>query len=258
MISSLSPFALLLVAVGGLILVGSVVVAGREFLIAYRVFSTPTARVSDLLTDADRTVELHGTAREADRTLAGPFTGEDCLVVETVVEEYEAGGKTGRSWTEIDSVVQSVPFVLEDDSGSVLVDPRMADVRLTDEAQITVDGGTNPPERIERYIEKNDEISSEAGRLDLKLVSVPVGSDRRYTEQRVQPGGEVYVFGRARSEAGSSGTVNAVVGYGADAPMFLLSDGSARRTGWTVLARGTLYLVPGVLTAGIALLVLIA
>lgn len=253
-----SPFSLLLIAGTGLVLVGSVVVAGRELLIAYRVFSTPTARVSDLLTDADRTVELHGTARVADRTLAGPFTGEDCLVVETVVEEYESSGGGGGSWTEIDSVVQSVPFVLEDDSGSVLVDPRMADTRLSEEAEITVDGGTTPPERIERYIEENDEVSYENRRLDLKLFSVPVGADRRYTETRLRPGGEVYVFGRARPEAGSADTINAVIGYGADAPMFLLSDGSARRTGWRVLARGALYLVPGVVVAGIALVVLVA
>lgn len=252
-----SPVALVVLAVCGLVAAGSLVVAGREFRTAYRVFSTPTGRVSDLLTDSEGVIELHGTARAAEEVLDGPFTGEDCLLVETVVEEYESG-QHGGSWNEIDAVTQSVPFVLADDSGSVLVDPRLADVRIgVDTERVEVDGGSAPPERVRRYIEANDAVSCENSQLDLRLFSVATGSDRRYSERRLRPGGEVYVLGRARPESGRAGSVNAVVGYGKGAP-FLIGDGSPRRVGLRALRTSGLYLLPGLLVGSVALFVVIA
>ncbi|WP_122089506.1 GIDE domain-containing protein [Halalkalicoccus subterraneus] len=243
------PVSLLVLAVCGLVVFGSLLVAGGEFRTAYRVFSTPTGRVSDLLTDSNRTIELQGTARIAERILSGPFTGADCLLCGTVVEEYESS-QHGGSWTEVDSVTQSVPFVLADDSGSVLVDPRMADVRLSrDSEAVRVDGGTAPPGRIRRYIEDNDDVSCENSRLDLRLFSLPTGSDRRYTERRLRPGSEVYVLGQARPETGRAGSANAVVGFG-DEVGLLISDRSPRSTGLRALGRGGLYLLPG-LIAGV-------
>ncbi|MFC6903868.1 GIDE domain-containing protein [Halalkalicoccus tibetensis] len=252
-----SPVVLVVLLVCGAVAAGSLLVAGREFYTAYRVFSTPTGRVSDLLTDSEGTIELHGTARVAEELLEGPFTGEDCLFVETVVEEYESG-QHGGSWTEVDSVTQSVPFVLADDSGSVLVDPRLADVRIgADTERVEVDGGSAPPERVQRYIEANDAVSCENSRLDLRLFSVATGSDRRYVERRLRPGGEVYVLGRARPASGRAGSVNAVVGHGEGAP-FLIGDGSPRRVGFRALRTGGLYLLPGLFVAVVALFVLVA
>lgn len=251
-----SPVALLVLAICGAVTVGSAFVAGREFLVGYRVLSTPTGRVSDLLTDSGRRIELHGTGRVANEVLSGPFTCEDCLFCETVAEEYESG-QHGGSWNEVDSVTQSVPFLLADDSGSVLVDPRLADVRLgTDSERIEVDGGTAPPERIQRYIEDNDDVSCENSRLDLRLFSLPTGADRRYTERRLRPGGEVYVLGQARAESGRAGSVNAVVGYG-DRVGLLISDRPPRSTGLRALGRGGLSLVPGLLTGAVCLFVLV-
>ncbi|MEM4781756.1 MAG: GIDE domain-containing protein [Halalkalicoccus sp.] len=252
-----SPVALVVLVVAGAVALGSLLVAGREIRLAYRVLSTPTGRVSDLLTDTEGAIELHGTARVAEETLSGPFTGADCLLVEAVVEEYESG-QHGGSWTEIDSLVQSVPFLLEEGSGSVLVDPRMADVRVgRDTEEIRVDGGTAPPERVRRYIEENDAVSCENSRLDLRLFSVATGADRRYTERRLRPGGEVYVLGEARSETGRAGSVNSVIGYGSDVP-FLIADRSPSRVGLAALARGGLSLVPGLLALVVAGFVLVA
>lgn len=156
-------------------------------------------------------------------------------------------------------MTQSVPFLLEDDSGSMLVDPRLADVRIDrDTERVRVDGGTAPPERIGRYIEENDEVSCENTRLDLRLFSIPTGADRQYTERRLRPGGEVYVLGRARPRTGRAGSVNSVVGYGADAPVFLITDRSPRATRLRALGRGGLYLVPGLIAGVVATFVLVA
>lgn len=77
---------LLLVAIG-LVALSCFSIAAGELRTAHRVFSTPTGRVSDLLTDPEGPIELHGTARTADEAFAGPFTGEECLICETAVEE---------------------------------------------------------------------------------------------------------------------------------------------------------------------------
>ncbi|ADJ14606.1 GIDE domain-containing protein [Halalkalicoccus jeotgali] len=254
-----SPIAFLVLVVCGVVVLGSILVAGREFHTAYRVFSAPTGRVSDLLTDSEGAIELHGTARTTDGTVPGPVTGTECLLAEVVVEEYESN-QHGGSWTEVDSATRSRPFVLADDSGSVLVDPRAANVRLgRDVEEVRVDGGTAPSEQIRRYIEDNDDLSSENTHLDVGPLSLSTGTDRRYTERRLRPGGAVYVLGRARPESGRAGSVNAVVGADVESgTRLLVSDRSPRATGLRALGRGGLYLVPGALVAGICLLVFVA
>lgn len=215
--------------------------------------------MSDLLTDPEGPIELQGTARAADGAFAGPFTGEACLVCETVTEEYRRSLRYGSSWKEIDSDIRSIPFLLEDDSGSAIVDPRDADVRIgSDTERIDVDGGCAPPERIQRYIEADDGIPCENRRFELRPFSIPTGADRRYTERRIRPGGEVYVLGRARSETTRAGSVNAVVGRESDAPSLLIGDGSARRNGLRALRRGGTYLGEGLLATLVFVLVLAA
>lgn len=206
--------------------------------------------MSELLTDPGGPIELRGTARVADGAFVGPFTGEECLICETVAEEYRWSIRRGGSWREIDSTFRSVPFLLEDDSGGVIVDPRHADVRMgADAERIDVDGGSAPPERIQRYIEADDGISCENRRLELRPFSIPTGADRRYTERRIRPGEEVYVLGRARSETTWAGTVNAIVGHESDEPPLLIGEGSARRNGLRALRRGGTHLGEGLVVA---------
>lgn len=246
----MSPIVGLLLVLFGLVVLESLHRAARELRTAYRVLSTPTGRVSDLLTDPEGPIELRGTARAADEVVSGPFTGEVSLLCETRVEEYRSS-RYGGSWREIDSGSWSVPFLLEDDSGSVLVDPRGADVRLgSDVVRIGVDGGSAPPERIRRYVDAHG-LSCENRRLDLGPLSIPRGADRRYTERRIRPGAELYVLGRARPEATGVGSVDAVVGDGSDA--CLIGEGSARRNVARALRRSGVAVGQGAVVAVVAL-----
>jgi hypothetical protein len=242
----------------GLVALDCFLLASRELRTAHRVFSTPTGRVSDLLTDPEGPIELHGTARVADGTVVGTFTGEACLLCETVIEEYRSGRHRG-SWREIDSDLRSVPFLLEDGSGSVPIDPRDAEIRIGSGVErIDVDGGETPPERIERYIDATDGISCENRRFELRPFSIPIGADRRYTERRIRPGEEVYVLGRARPETTRAGSVNAVVDTGSDTPPLLIGDGSVRRNGIRALCRGGVWVVGGLVTTLVFVPVLVA
>lgn len=248
---------LLLVAIG-LVALSCFSIAAGELRTAHRVFSTPTGRVSDLLTDPEGPIELHGTARTADEAFAGPFTGEECLICETAVEEYRWSFRHGGTWKGLASDFRSVPFLLEDDSGRVLVDPRNADVRMgSDAVRIDVDGGSEPPRWVGRYIEENDRISCENRRLDLGPFSIPTGADRRYTERRLRPGDEVYVLGRARPRTTRSGTVNAVVGDASDESPPLIGEGSTRRNGLRALRRGGKHLGEGAVVTLVLALALV-
>lgn len=192
-------------------------------------------------------VELVGTAEPGEKTLASPFTDTECLLYEYEVDE-ERHSNQGRSWATIASGTRLLPFRLEDDTGSVLVEPAGADLRLGRESTIRVDGGERPPEAIAGFIERDDRVDDQDRSIDLKLFEVQTGKDRRYVERRLDVGETVHVLGTARfdtSAARGSGHVNAVVGIDPDVlelgrvrwylrrllgPPFVISDTGERGT----------------------------
>ncbi len=163
-------------------------------------------------------VELAGAAEPADETVTAPFSGADCLLCEYEVLEYKSSGKHS-SWQTVDEDTVGVPFHLEDDTGSVLVDPRGASLNLAKEMDYEVEGGETPPQRIREFVEDSPDVDSEDYTHDLKIVEIKGGNDRRYVERRLDVGAYAHVVGTARGvyegdAPAPLGTVNAVV----DAP----------------------------------------
>lgn len=161
-------------------------------------------------------VELEGTATTADETVTAPFSGADCLLCEYEVLEYTSSGKSS-SWQTVAEDTVGVPFHLEDDTGSVLVDSRSASLNLDEETDRKVKGGETPPERIREFVRTDPDLDSEDETYDLGIVELSAGNDRRYVERRLDVGSHVHVVGTARSAHDAPaplGTVNAVV----DAP----------------------------------------
>ncbi|WP_114575440.1 E3 ubiquitin--protein ligase [Saliphagus sp. LR7] len=208
-------------------------------------------------------VELRGEARPVRGTVEAPFSGADCLACVYEVEEYRSSGKSS-SWQTIDSGEEYVPFLVDDGSASVLVEPPGADFRLSRDGRVEVEGGTRPPERIARYIDSDDDIDSQDTSIDLRVFELKTGNDRRFAEYRLDPGSEVHVLGIARHDttvATRSGQVNAAVGVG-EAILdpnrwvrlrhrfvgypFLISDRSERRLGLKAALVGTASVLAGV------------
>lgn len=208
-------------------------------------------------------VELRGEARPVRGTVEAPFSGTECLACIYEVEEYRSSGKS-NSWATIDSGEEYVPFLVDDGSASVLIEPPGADFRLSRDARLEVEGGTRPPERIARYIEADEEIDSQNTAIDLRVFELKTGNDRRFVEYRLDPGSEVHVLGIARHDttvASRSGQVNAAVGVGeaildpsrwirlrhrfAGYP-FLISDRSERRLGLKAALVGAASVLAGV------------
>lgn len=140
-------------------------------------------------------VEVKGTAKSLGETTAGKYTGEPALAQKWHEEREEEGtdadGNTTTSWRTTDRGSDAVPFLIEDETGSIAVDAPNA--ALTIDESNTHEGPTN----------------------------------ERWYEGRIEPGDSAYVFGqleKANDRADAPGEERAYIGDGEDAPEFLVSD----------------------------------
>ncbi|EMA42327.1 GIDE domain-containing protein [Halobiforma nitratireducens] len=243
-------FELLFVGIGG-----AVIVAGLAKLRpAYHVYQGET----DDIVSAERVdgpVELEGTAEPIDGVLSAPLSRTDCLAYEYEVEEYQSSGDNS-SWNTVDDGAGAVPFRLEDTTASVRVDPAGAELALSTEETVHVGGGDPEPEPITEFLATESDLESENTSLDLKVVEIATGNDRKYHERRLEPGEEAYVFGQSRYDVDARETmrdISAVIEDGPDAPTFVVADASqhvaARR-----LAKGPLlWIAAGILAVTVGL-----
>jgi hypothetical protein len=211
-----SPLGLVLLAGvtgGGLLALGFALRKGDA---VRQVLAGPSTDIFSLSTGTSGQINISGTATQYEDTLLSSFTGTECLALEYEVEERRTT-QHGTSWVEIDSGRAAVPFLLKDETGSVLVEPTRVRLGLDRSETIDVNGGERPPDRIREFIERNADVDSEERTWDLTIIELNVGDDRRYIERRLDPGESVTVFGEARNEPGVStraGQVNAVLTAG--------------------------------------------
>jgi hypothetical protein len=223
-------------------------------LTGIRLLRTPARPVSDLLGHRPDRACFTGTVVETEHgTVEAPFSGRRAVALAyQVLEEESAGlwwlGFPFGSLTQfepIDGGAVAEPFLLDDGTGQVRVDPGGATFRLEPDSTRQVDGGDAPPERIRRYIDSNADVDDEELTVNLGPIEWGVGDDRRYVERRLEPGDEVLVCGAARDARGAVGAVQAVIDGGSP---FLLADAD-RRT----LARRLLVGTPAAVLLSLAL-----
>lgn len=161
--------------------------------------NTPTSRVRSLAMGA---VELYGEVVERDDVLKSPFSGEDCVMYKYKIEEYRRSGDD-YDWVTVDAGRSGVPFLLDDGTGRVIVDPEGISLNIPRDELYSMDDHDEPPD------------------LDGSVGFVSVGNDRRYHEHYVTPGEMVYLYGEAMRRDGE-----VVVNKNPDTPMFMVSDSS--------------------------------
>lgn len=182
--------------------------------------------------DEDADVELIGTARPAEETVAAPFTHATSLVAEWEVEEFDTSGDD-REWDTIASGREQVPFRLEDDTGSILIEPAESDLTLTTGAEVEVGRGSTADEPIATFLQEADVDPGAGNESSVGPLTVATGDRRRYTEHRIDPGDDVHVYGPVERDLGAAtatGDVNAAVRSTAGDGLFLLSDTGERST----------------------------
>lgn len=157
------------------------------------------------LRDPAGAVELEGTAGVHEDTDRSPFTDTESLVHRWRIERRRPGGGTSGTskWATVDAGVETHPFVLDDETGAVLVEPAGANLQLETTETVGVDGGESPPATVADYLESTADLE------------VDDDQERRFHEARLDPGDDVHVVGPVR-ETGHSvdlpGGVDAVLG----------------------------------------------
>jgi len=154
------------------------------------------------LGDPTGSVEFEGTAEAHEETFQSPLTDTDCLVHEWRVERYRKS-TNGSNWRTRDSGEASTRFLLDGETGAVLIEPGGASIHAEESDTVEVDPDESPPAPVQAYLRETDAVDSDP---DHK---------RRYHESRLEPGDDVYVYGPVRENAHSAdipGPASAVVG----------------------------------------------
>jgi hypothetical protein len=227
----------------------------RQVRLGVAVYRTPTATVSSLMEGLPEQVSLTGTARPADGTVSGPFSGREAVVSGYEVQElrtsYNASTKsTSHSWHTTDEGWTSVPFLVDDGSVAVRVDPRDATYSVAADESVRVAAGRRPPEYVASFVERTD--SSTDGPWSLGPLDLLTERDRKYVERRIEPGDQVTVTGRPTYVEGDVGQVNAVISTGAP---FVVSDTTGGRAALRMVAGGLLPGAIGLVFVGVGLFV---
>ena len=144
----------------------------------------PTSKVRSV---AMGLVEVHGKAVKAKKILKSPFSNKDCVYYKYTIEEYRKQGKHSK-WVTIRKGEESTHFYLQDNTGSVLVDPKGANVDIPTDNEYKSKWGTDPPKVVMDYL-KTHKISFEG--------LFGANKTMRYREYYLAPNDNVYVMGDA-------------------------------------------------------------
>lgn len=165
--------------------------------------------------------EVRGTCEPVDEPIRRPFSTGDCVLAYWTVEEYDDG------WTTIASGMEYAPFVVDDGTGSIRVDPPAdATTRISDRNRTRmrttgpgIFGRRSEPERVLEFQQSRDDVDPPSSGLFR-------GPKRRYTEAVLPPGEDVYVFGEAtvRDEAEGSNPERLVLSGDGHTDDFIVSD----------------------------------
>lgn len=202
-------------------------------------------------TTVDRPVEFRGTVEPEDHYVEAPFTGTHCVAFEYEAEEYVSSGQHSH-WDTLASGSQSLPFRLADDTGSILVDPAGGELTLQSGWSEEVGADETAEGRVREFLERLEVEPGEGSEFAVGPISVGTGDRRRYSEDRLDVGETVSVYGRPAYDADAGGewgsdAVDAAVRATDDEP-FVVADSPS-----VPLVRRSTLLGTGALVAGLAL-----
>lgn len=188
--------------------IGAVVgLVGLAFLKAYWTMARSDPTPVREVTASTGEVELSGTARAIGEPIRSPFEDEDCVLC-TWSMQRPSGGNQGSNWHDVASGQEYDPFILDDGTGEIVVDPNGAEWALEEERVQTTDTDTPPSQPVRKFLaEKDMEPLAEA--------ESPPHRKRKFRESRLDDGEEVYVYGPVKAgphESAGHGTVQPYIG----------------------------------------------
>jgi hypothetical protein len=176
--------------------------------------------------------EISGVARTGDREpLPAPFTDDDCVVADWRVEEYDDDDGDDGAWQTVGSGLDGMPFLVDDGTGRVLVEPNVDTLYEFDEgSETTVEVGVDesPPTPVRSFIDRSSDVDPVTGAGDGVGTS---DGDRRYHQRIIEPDEDVYVFGTVQPREDATSTSNVgnlhigpVQDGSAEEPIFMIAN----------------------------------
>lgn len=202
--------------------------SGQQFKTGYSMLANRAVGAGEAHQETG-VVEVKGTAASLGETIPGKYTDESALVQkwheDHVEEERDSDGNVTTSTRTVGRGSDAVPFLVEDETGSVAVDPSGASLIIS---QAHIHGG---PTDIKHY------------------------------EGLIKPGDSVYVFGQLRKAddpADAPGEKRTYIGNGDEVSEFVVSDSGQLGTVFEFFLYGAMMTAVGlVMTVIIPLLLLI-
>lgn len=219
---------------------------------------TPT----DAHTVGSGLVEVEGEAAVGERTLEAPFSGAECLAYEYEVERYDYDDD-GSNWETRSQGTKTVPFHVQDETGTVGVKPTETGLSVARNFRTHVEADERPPDRIQAFLDDEAFVDHDTAMFD--VAGITIGGDKhRFTERRIDPGESVYVAGRAEPTTavdGESPTVVDGTGGGRLASLFgdpfVVADAGEDEAEWRHLKLGVAMVLVGLVFGGIPLYLLV-
>jgi len=209
----------LVLTLGWAVLYGSV----NQYRTKMMIEETPTQPVRSI---ALGRVEVKGEVEPFEAALESPFSQTECVLYRYTIDEWVESDDGESGWVSVEIGTHHSRFYLNDGTARVVVDPANAEVDL-ERASYEVAEGDAESEAIEAFlseradrIENREDVPGVGGSLSTFLGdgSVRYGDagdlvgdesrPRRYVEEYLPVGQELYVFGQAVSKEGVSSPDN--------------------------------------------------
>lgn len=229
----------------------------KKFGEAYRIHRNEPVSVREASRETG-VDEFEGVVRPVDgEVFDAPFSGAPAVLSTYEVERRERRSGSSRSsrnrWrTETTGTIRR-PFLVEDETGAVLVDPEGAAVDPADEPVEERTGGSLPEAVRLRLSTLTDE-------LDLADVLAQEKSrTRRYSEGHIGPGDEVHVYGTQVAErTPERRDVDARVESAPDERLFRITAGDEATAIRNAVGAGMVFLLAAIIFGGSGVLVVSA
>lgn len=209
----------------GLIVIGvglSLLYKGiQRFSLRQKIMNTPTSKVGACAMGA---VEVYGKVRPVE-PLKSPIDGADCAYYRTEVYRLENRGKR-TEWVLIKSKTEGAKFLLEDESGSVLVDSKGAQIEIPVDYTFFTSGQDDLklPFKVKKLF-SDWKVKYEHKPMIFGLITQR--ESLRVVEKYLAVGDMVYVHGTAREAGGKiegKPTVSDMCIGNKNGGMFYISD----------------------------------
>jgi len=187
----------------------------KEFKLKNTIQDLPTSKVRSL---AVGFVELFGkiVPTMKKELLKSLFSEKNCVYYDCKIERYQSS-KNGGHWITIFHEIKRLEFFLKDNTGSVLVNPNFAQLKLSPSFKLTTGFGKKLNDNLLRVMSEK---------------KIHKWGQKRFTEYILTPDNEVYILGTTMINPDVNNALknedNLIIQKGNFNRMFLISDSNEK------------------------------